>query len=178
VGEVDEVVEPSGLEVVVLPPGAVVVVEPSGDEVVDVDELDELVALVALVELEELDDVDEVVVATVENVITAVVPELTSLGSSATRIAQSFWLSQENRWLGPRPPNTLKVSEPAPDASDVEMSSVRKSQSLVGFTGFVLHCSIAGLKFGVRPVQETVTCWPSMRPVLGLTVIAPFAPLA
>jgi hypothetical protein len=153
VGEVEDVVESSGSEV----EDVEEVEDVSEVEEVDDVELDE-VEEVDDVELEAVEEVDDVVVAADESVMTAVVPELTSFGSSATRIEQLFWLSQGKSLLGPSPLNTLNVSEPAPWLSEVEMTRVRKSQSWVGFTGFVLHCSIAGLKFGVSPVQDTVTC--------------------
>jgi hypothetical protein len=150
VGEVEDVVESSGSDVEEVDD------VDDGSEVEEVDEveLDDVEEL----ELEDVEEVEELVVAAVENRTTAVVPELTSFGSSATRIEQSFWLSQAKSLLGPSPLNTLNVSVPAPWLSEVEMTRVRKSQSCVGFTGFVLHCSMAGLKFGVSPVQDTVIC--------------------
>jgi len=70
----------------------------------------------------------------------------------------------------------LKVSDPLPEPFDSEVTRVMKSQSVAGFVGAALHCSMSGEKFGVRPLQETVTLAPSVRPVLGDTVTDPTAP--
>ncbi len=56
-----------------------------------------------------------------------------------------------------------------------ELMRVKKSQSVFGFVGAALHCSMIGKKFGVRPVQETVTLAPSVRGMLGVTVTDPLA---
>ncbi len=168
------------LVVVVESPGFVVVVEPSGLEVDDVlEELDVLEVLDDVLEELDVDDVVEeleVVVAVVEKVIGACAPVVRSLGSSATRMVHAFWMSHATLRLGPSPANTVKVSEPVPAAFVSDTVTVRKSQSVAGFVGAALHCSITGLKFGVRPVQETVTVAPSVKPVFGVTVTEPFAP--
>ncbi len=70
----------------------------------------------------------------------------------------------------------VNVSEPAPLAFESEITTVRKSQSVVGLVGAALHCSMTGLKFARNPVQETVTFAPSVSPVFGLTVTEPTAP--
>ena len=70
----------------------------------------------------------------------------------------------------------MKVSEPLPVASVSEVTRVKKSQSRFGSVGAALHCSMIGVKLAWRPVQETVTVAPSVRPVLGDTVTDPLAP--
>ena len=70
----------------------------------------------------------------------------------------------------------MNVSEPAPVLFVSDTTRVKKSQSVAGLVGAALHCSMIGLPFGVRPVQETVTLALSVRPVLGDTVTDPLAP--
>lgn len=78
--------------------------------------------------------------------------------------------------LGPSPAKTVKVSDPAPALLESDTVTVRKSQSVTGLTGAALHCSMIGLKFGVSPVQDTVTTAPSVRPEFGLADAEPAAP--
>ena len=85
-------------------------------------------------------------------------------------------MSHAKSRLGPRPANTVKVSEPAPVLFVSDTTRVKKSQSVAGLVGAALHCSMLGAKFGLRPLQETVTLAPSVRPVLGDTVTDPTAP--
>ncbi len=170
VGVVDEVVESPGEDVELVLDVLVLEVE----LVLDVElvlEVDDELVLDVEVEL-----VLDVVVAAVENVMAPTAPVVRSFGSSATRMVQACWSSQANKWLGPLPAKTVKLSEPAPDASEFETTTVRKSQSDVGFVGAALHCSITGLKFARSPVHETVTVAASVKPLLGLTVTAPTAP--